>query len=151
MMVNSLQAYMDQLSDDFDLSKIVDLPEYPLKIGNIQVINNNIEDSNLEDYFIISDKIEVTMQSHNITGEHIVDDGPVKEYTFMLILPKDVIQDKLDKVNNSMTNQIFKFFVTPFLIMTLILMMSVSCCIKYLSTHITRPIIELHIRIKQII
>ena len=66
-----------------------------------------------------------------------------KEYTFMLILPKKLISEKIEKVNTKVVDDIMKFFIVPFAIFSLIMMFVISYFLLRISTQITSPIIEL--------
>ena len=60
-------------------------------------------------------------------------DNPTQSYTFMLILPKDVIKSKLDKVKDTMTSQIQSQFVLPFMVLMIILIGFISYFIDKLA------------------
>ena len=51
----------------------------------------------------------------------------------MLILPKDVIKSKLDKVKDTMTSQIQSQFVLPFMVLMIILIGFISYFIDKLA------------------
>lgn len=74
-----------------------------------------------------------------------------KRYSFMLILPKDVIQDKINSVQDDVGGDILKFFILPFAIFSFIMMIIISYCLMQISTTITSPIIELQEKISDII
>ena len=69
--VDDLWAYVEQLPDKYDLSKVSRLPDYPLKIGNITVREKNTDLSRrlnkAIDYFIISDNISISLSHYNKT------------------------------------------------------------------------------------
>lgn len=69
--------------------------------------------------------------------------GQVKEYTFMLIIPKNLISEKIDTVNQTVGDDIMKWFIVPFAIFSLIMMFVISYFLLRISTQITSPIIEL--------
>jgi len=63
---------MDAQSESFDLSKISPLPDRPLKIGNITVVEKLAENKRRQeiiDYFIICDSINISMSHFNMTEE----------------------------------------------------------------------------------
>ena len=65
----------------------------------------------------------------------------------MLILPKSVIQTKLDNVRVAVENDIISVFILPFAIFSLIMMFVISYFLNRISTEITKPIIELYQKI----
>lgn len=69
----------------------------------------------------------------------------------MLILPDRVINDKIQKVTNEVTNEIIWKFIVPFALFSLAMMTIISYFLVTISTSITEPIIELQEKIKQII
>ena len=68
----------------------------------------------------------------------------IKKYTFMLIIPSLVVEDKINKVRDEVSNDIFRRFILPFAIFALGMMLAISLCLNYISNQITEPIIELY-------
>jgi hypothetical protein len=69
----------------------------------------------------------------------------------MLILPQDVIDNKVSAVRNKVIRDIIQFFMLPFSIASITLMLIISYCLKKISWDLTEPIIELQDKIKDII
>jgi hypothetical protein len=97
---------MDQFGDEYDLEKVAKLPEEPITYGDIKVKNLDYEGTGDDhEYFIfICDKFNVSL--NYVEKENSASDSDeetrvsnTKDYTFMLILPRFVIQAKIDAVN----------------------------------------------------
>jgi hypothetical protein len=52
----------------------------------------------------------------------------------MLILPKNLISDKINAVNTTVGNDIMRFFIVPFAIFSLIMMFVISYFLLRIST-----------------
>lgn len=74
-----------------------------------------------------------------------------KNYTFMLIIPRQVIADKIESVHSEVGNDIRDVFIIPFALFSIIMMLGISFFLKKISTRITKPIIELFQKIQNII
>lgn len=75
----------------------------------------------------------------------------MKNYTFMLVLPRSVIQDKIDHVNRRVIANLRDVFIIPFVTFSICIMIVTSCCLIRISASITSPIVELYEKIKLII
>lgn len=116
------------------------LPDEPLRIGTVTVQDQ--ETLLYEDYLFICDSFEV--QLTEMTPKEQDKQGLFKkEYTFMLILPKNLISDKIEAVNTTVRDDILTFFIVPFATFSLIMMFVISYFLLRISTQITSPIIEL--------
>ena len=74
-----------------------------------------------------------------------------QNYTFMLIIPKKVITDKIDEVHEDVGSDIRDVFIIPFALFSLFMMAVISYFLQRISEHITEPIIELFKKIQDII
>lgn len=146
---------MDQFGDEYDLEKVAKLPEEPITYGDIKVKNLDYEGTGDDhEYFIfICDKFNVSL--NYVEKENSASDSDeetrvsnTKDYTFMLILPRFVIQAKIDAVNQEVRSQIMNFFIIPFASFSLVMMIVISVCLVKISSQITSPIIELQDKIK---
>lgn len=70
-----------------------------------------------------------------------------KDYTFMLIIPRKVIADKIESVHREVGNDIRDVFIIPFALFSLFMMLVISYFLQKISKHITKPIIELYQKI----
>jgi hypothetical protein len=136
---------MEQFGDEYDLEKVSKLPEEPIAYGNIKV--KNLDTDEYEQYIFICDKFNVSL-NYIDTEENADREINYRDYTFMLILPKYVIQDKIDNVNNEVRSQIMNFFIIPFASFSVVMMIVISVCLVKISIQITSPIIELQDKIK---
>lgn len=96
---------------------------------------------------------DMTIPLHMIeqaTGKDIESKEPMR-YKFVVILPKQIIEDKTDSVRLAVQLTIEQSFIYPFVILTVILMGLTSICLSKISKQITEPIIELYEKIKLII
>ena len=95
----------------------------------------------------------MTIDLHKIETSLLSDDIKKKpmEYKFVVILPKQIIDDKTNTVRDAVTKTIEQSFIYPFVILTAGLMIVTSCFLSKISTQITQPIIELYEKIKLII
>lgn len=94
-MVNELSQYIQQFDDKYDLEKVAMLPDEPIRIGTVTVQDQ--DSLEFEEYMFICDSFQVELtQIANYKNES---SGQVKEYTFMLIIPKNLISEKIDTVN----------------------------------------------------
>jgi hypothetical protein len=87
--------------------------------------------------------VELSYMNENAKNKDEANESKKKLYSFMLILPKDVIQDKIDSVHKDVSGDILKFFILPFAIFSFSMMIVISYCLMQISTEITNPIIEL--------
>lgn len=115
------------------------LPDEPLRIGTVVVQDQKTLEE--ETFMFICDSFEVELTQ--IAPGAKESSGAIKEYTFMLILPKYLISDKISAVNTTVGNDIMRFFIVPFAIFSLIMMFVISYFLLRISTQITSPIIEL--------
>lgn len=69
----------------------------------------------------------------------------------MLVLPRSVIQDKIDHVNARVIANLRDVFIIPFVSFSICIMVVTSCLLVRISTSITNPIVELYEKIKLII
>ena len=95
--VNKLSEYMNEYGSEYDLEKVAKLPDEPIVQGDIKV--KNLDTGEVEDYMFICDKFNVSL-NYIEAAEDEERELIVKDYTFMLILPKFVIKNKIDAVNN---------------------------------------------------
>lgn len=56
-----------------------------------------------------------------------------KSYTFLLIMPREVIESKILDVNNDVTADINSVFIFPFALFSLIMMFVISYFLKKIS------------------
>lgn len=106
--VNKLTEYMLEYGNEYDLEKVAKLPDEPIVQGDIKL--KNLDSGETEDYMFICDKFNVSLNyieldknpdAVNAMGEYAdTREVVVKDYTFMLILPKFVINNKIEAVNN---------------------------------------------------
>jgi hypothetical protein len=148
---------MDQFGDEYDLEKVAKLPEEPITYGEIKVKNLDYGGSgdHYEYFIFICDKFNVSLnyvEKENFGSGSDSDEDTrelnTKDYTFMLILPRFVIQNKIDAVNQEVRSQIINFFIIPFASFSLVMMIVISICLVKISSQITSPIIELQDKIK---
>jgi hypothetical protein len=66
----------------------------------------------------------------------------------MLILPRDMIDGKIEAVNTDVRNDILDTFILPFVACSLGMMFMISYILWKISFKITEPIIELQDKIK---
>ena len=69
----------------------------------------------------------------------------------MLIMPREVIEKKIIDVNDDVTSDINAVFIIPFAAFSMIMMVVISYFLKRISIQITEPIIELFMKIQDII
>ena len=99
---------MLEYGNEYDLEKVAKLPDEPIVQGDIKL--KNLDSGETEDYMFICDKFNVSLnyieldknpEAVNAMGEYAdTREVVVKDYTFMLILPKFVINNKIEAVNN---------------------------------------------------
>ena len=58
-------------------------------------------------------------------------------YTFMLIIPSKVINDKIDEVHEDVGSDIRDVFIIPFALFSLFMMAVISYFLQRISDHIT--------------
>jgi hypothetical protein len=87
-----LQEYMDKFSLIYDMSKVPRLPNYTVPMGRIQTTDKKT--GSIANYIFILKNFDVDLAI-------IRDDPKVKNlqlkkmFTFMLIMPKDILDSKL--------------------------------------------------------
>lgn len=96
------------------------------------------------------------LDKFNVELTYLYDDPkqkkvPPKGYTFMLIMPREVIEKKIIDVNDDVTSDINAVFIIPFAAFSMIMMVVISYFLKRISIQITEPIIELFMKIQDII
>lgn len=152
---------MDRFGDKYDLHRIAKLPEDEINVGTLTVTPIITEDMEIDenknigsrDYLILVENFDIPLTYIDKKAKN-KDEPPeshFKQYSFMLILPKEVIQDKIDLVNSDVGGDILKYFIGPFIIFSIIMMIVISNCLVKISTEITNPIIELGEKISDII
>lgn len=111
----------------------------------VRQINDTVELPRYQYLFILDD--------FNIDLIDLFNDGnkQSKNYTFMLIIPRQVIADKIESVHSEVGNDIRDVFIIPFALFSIIMMLGISFFLKQISTRITKPIIELFQKIQNII
>lgn len=80
-----------------------------------------------------------------------IDKADPKNYTFLLIMPREVIENKIMEVNQDVSGDINSVFIVPFAIFSLVMMFVISYFLQMISVQITEPIIELYTKIQDII
>lgn len=119
------------------------LPKERIQIGTI-LVKKKLETEGVDDptfeYLFIVDKFSVNL-------DYLIDQGTQpdvsKEYLFMLIIPKNVISDKINEVHRNVGNDISNAFIIPFALFSLVMMGVISYLLMKISFNITKPIIEL--------
>ena len=79
------------------------------------------------------------------------DPAPHKSYTFMLIFPAEVIEDKMNRVTDAVMRDVLWYFILPFAAFSFVMMIIISISLNKISVQITVPIIELYKNIQAII
>jgi hypothetical protein len=141
--VNELTKYMQDFNGTYNLDKIAVLPEEKIRVGNVRVYNSS---GTAFDYLFLLEKFNVSLTYINGLPPNGVRADP-KEYTFLLIMPREVIESKILDVNNDVTADINSVFIFPFALFSLIMMFVISYFLKKISEQITMPIIELFMKI----
>ena len=145
--VNKLSTYTDEFIDSDNEAKVPKLTESLIRIGYITVTNDATSEQ--EDYLFILDEFKIELYYLQVDTDQEMGSDPVpKNYTFMLILPKNVIQNKIEDVNTEVGNDITKYFIAPFIIFSACMMLIIIYLLEKISTQITKPIIELQEKIK---
>jgi hypothetical protein len=89
---------MLEYGNEYDLEKVAKLPDEPIVQGDIKL--KNLDSGQTEDYMFICDKFNVSLNYIEKVDNTDTREVIVKDYTFMLILPKFVINNKIEAVNN---------------------------------------------------
>ena len=69
-----------------------------------------------------------------MNGDYQSTNFKTKEYTFMLILPDSIIQDKINFVKSDVSNYIIRIFIIPFVIFSVFMMVATSYFLNRIST-----------------
>jgi hypothetical protein len=72
-------------------------------------------------------------------------------YSFMLVIPKSVISEKILEVHQDVGKDIIDVFIIPFALFSLTMMVLISYFLFKISKRITQPIIELFQKIQDMI
>lgn len=97
--LNELNEFMEQYSDEYDLSDIALLPKELVSIGEVKVLNNT--DLKYSNYIFILDDFNISMISARDKSEKDPPNQQAKmSFKFALFLPKSIIQTKIDKVKD---------------------------------------------------
>ena len=110
--VDTLTQYLHLFEDKYDTKNIAKLPDKPIRMGYITVRNNdtsNGEQATVK-YMFLLDDFNITlssMYSDTITKGD-VNDHNTKQYTFMLIIPSLVVENKINSVRDEVQYDIFK-------------------------------------------
>jgi hypothetical protein len=130
---------MELFRDQYNLDKVAKLPDVEIEIGTFTVTQQNETlDYPTYEYLFILDDFTIALQDLFSSSSN-----QTKDYTFMLIIPKKVIADKIDSVHRDVGNDIRDVFIIPFALVSLGMMILISWFLQKISTHITEPIIEL--------
>jgi len=135
-----LKEFVDD-DEDKDMNKIVTLPDEPIRNGIINVIDDETQE--LKKYmFILYDfkfhlmHVQIDGKSSQ-PGENSTEEANNKEYTYMLILPKGVIDNKVNNVKEGVRKTIMYQFVVPLGLFSLSMVLIISYCLKKISFNIT--------------
>ena len=79
------------------------------------------------------------------------DEDDSRNYTFLLVMPRETIRDKLDGINSEVLSEITSDFIWPFTLFVIFMMIFISYILKKISVSITAPIIDLFKQIQDII
>lgn len=64
-------------------------------------------------------------------------------YTFLLVMPRETIIDKVETISNEVRSEITVEFIGPFTGFVILMMFCISYILKKISVYITEPIIDL--------
>ena len=144
---------MDRFGDKYDLTRIPKLPEEMLNVGIVTVspiiTEENENDENVKkgssQYLVMVDDFDVKLSYINKKAKEDGDpnEPKTKRYSFMLVLPLEVIQDKIDLVNLEVGGDILRYFILPFALFSLFMMIFISYLLQQMSVNITDPIVDL--------
>lgn len=152
--VDALNEYMMQFAGEYDMRRVALLPNETIRLASIVTYNNSFVHEEVQYIGILNnfafDLLELqsasSLQIKNVQREKFT-----KSFQFMLILPRSIIQKKVDEVDNKVSADLQSVFVIPFVSFSLFMMVVTSCCLSRISKSITEPIIELYEKIKLII
>lgn len=114
-----------------------------LRYGTVNV--NNHTTGKMEEYMIILDKMVVELQWINEKPHDKAYHD--KQFTFMLVIPREQLIDLMDEITNAVRIVIEQDIFTPLIVISVIMMIIVSLVLKRTSVWITEPIIDLFTRI----
>lgn len=110
------------------MDKVAILPEEEIRVGNVRVYNSS---GATFDYLFLLEKFNVSLTYINGMPSGVRADP--KSYTFLLIMPREVIESKILDVNNDVTADINSVFIFPFALFSLIMMFVISYFLKKIS------------------
>ena len=110
------------------MAKVAILPEEEIRVGNVRVSNSS---GATFDYLFLLEKFNVSLTY--INGRPSGARADPKSYTFLLIMPREVIESKILDVNNDVTADINSVFIFPFALFSLIMMFVISYFLKKIS------------------
>ena len=144
---------MDRFGDKYDLPRIPKLPEELLNVGVVTVspiiTEENKNDENVKkgssSYLVMVDGFDIKLSYINKKAKEDEDpnEPKTKRYSFMLLLPLEVIQDKIDVVNREVGGDILRYFILPFALFSFFMMIFTSYLLQLMSINITDPIVDL--------
>ena len=102
-----------------------------------------------DEYMFLLDKFNIELTY--LYKSQPIDKADPKNYTFLLIMPREVIENKIMEVNQDVSGDINSVFIVPFAIFSLVMMFVISYFLQMISVQITEPIIELYTKIQDII
>ena len=69
----------------------------------------------------------------------------------MIIFPAVVIEDKIREIETEVIGDVVTYFIFPFTLFSLTMMIFISCVLNKISNSITQPIIDLFKNVQTII
>ena len=114
-----------------------------IRLADVEVRTSLFEDlreDKKEQYLMLIDSFNV---QHMWINEKPEGQTVETNYTFLLVMPRETIRDKLDGINSEVLSEITSDFIWPFTLFVIFMMIFISYILKKISVSITAPIIDL--------
>lgn len=117
-----------------------------IRLADVEVLN--LSQNRKEKYLMLLNNFNVEFMWINEKPKEMTVET---NYTFLLVMPRETIIDKIDKINSEVLSEITLDFIWPFTLFVIFMMIIISYILKRISVYITEPIIDLFKQIQDII
>jgi hypothetical protein len=136
--VNAIEQEFVHLKS-YDMNRMAALPADKIPIGNCVVRNQ--ETGQIQEFLFLMKQFRVETLKLDMAKD--TDPKIYKDYSFLLIMPKNIIADQISSAKTKVMEPVQVGFIIPFALVSLVMMFIVSYFLKRISVEITKPIIEL--------
>ena len=135
-----------------NVDRIALLPDNRIEMGTINTTDK--ETGEITEFFFINDEIRFPLtpvQEYDFSVDRSKLEYQEKSFKIIFVLPKSIIQEKVDTIFWNLANFIQISIIIPFTVTTLIMMLFGGYFLNKIAQGVTSPIVELQEKIGDII